>query len=118
MNRITRSSLLLSLLVAVAACSPKAPASGPAPVALVPVSVANNRPEVMTVYIGSHREVIQGLNKAVVMVDRRRFPENGCTTVRLRTLAREEWTSPRFCLAERQVTVVINASLVQSQVWP
>lgn len=115
--------LLFAVLVClVAACSVAPPAVAPSPqhVTLVPVSVTNNRPEAVTVSLGSRRlDMFHGMSHQVVMVDRAALPSDGCTNVTARLTSREEWVSPRFCLVTgRSVTVLISSQLSSSTASP
>lgn len=114
--------LLLVAVVLLSACSASAPPdTAPTPLshgAYVPVSVDNNRPEAVTVYVGAYRlDQLHGMNKQVFLVERAKLPADGCTTVTLRTVSREEWTSPRFCVGStwQRVGVLVGSQLRMSQ---
>lgn len=103
---------MLALLV-LSACASR-PNTTSAPAEAVPFAIVNNRPEQMTVTIGTQRERLNGLESRTVLVPISRLSE-GCATVTLRTLSRDEWVSPRFC-GNRKLNVTINQNLAMSQV--
>lgn len=110
-----RTALIFPLLATLAACAPRA-ASTPEPVAgkYIPFAVTNNRPEEVTVTVGTQRERFSGLEKRTMLVKTSGLSE-GCASVLVRTQMREEWASQRFCNI-RKMNVLVGGQLAMSSV--
>jgi hypothetical protein len=101
-------------LVVVGACA--SPSVVPTPISTVEIAVTNNRPEDMALLIAGRRTQIAGLASVLVTVNRSALSADGCTSIRVQTIARsEEWTAmPCF----GRPRLILAANLASSYIIP